>query len=132
MITTYLTHYIPAVTASDDRFLPVPADSSPYEVVSAVFLPWAVVAANDTNKWAVDLKATDGEAGSAGSSMGGFTTAATGGTALAVNDKVAITVSAANAQIPAGGSILIDIDETGTADALEGVLTIGIRKLPPA
>lgn len=132
MVTTYLSHYVAGITAAGDRYLPMPADSSPYEVVSAVFLPWAAVAASDSNAWTVALKSTDGEAGTPGASMGGFNTTAASGAALAVNDKVAITVTAANAQIPAGGSILIDVDETGTADALEGVFVIGVRKLPPA
>ncbi|MGA0848314.1 MAG: hypothetical protein ACO3RX_00035 [Chthoniobacterales bacterium] len=125
-----------AVSGGDDSaefYIPVPADGSPYAVVSAVFLPDTAVTASNTNNWTVALKATDGEAGSPGSSMGGFNTTVATGASLAVGDKVAISVDASLAQIVAGGAIQIDVDEAGTAPAaLSGTLMIGIQKRPPA
>lgn len=133
MNITYVSFFVNGITAAEDYYLPMPADSSPYSVVSAVFLPSAAVAAHGSNHWTIALKATDGEAGTPGSSMGGFTTdSGSSGISLAVNDKVAISLTAGNAQIDAGGSVLIDIDEGGTADALEGVFLLGLQKRPPA
>ncbi len=138
MNTEYIYyHLLVAASGSDDSteaYVPIPADSSPYEVVSAVFVPNVAVTAHGSNHWTVALKATDGEAGTPGASMGGFSTdSGSGGASLAAGDKVAITVSAAAAQAVAGGAIQIDVNEGGTAPAnLDGCLCIGIRKLPPA
>lgn len=137
MKTQYI--YFPltvAASGSDDDadyFLPIPPDGAPYDVVSAVFMPRLAYTASDTNFWTVALKATDGEAGTPGSSMGGFQTTATGGISLAAGDKVPITIATANAHVAAGGGIQIDVNEDGTASAnLDGVLCLGIRKRYPA
>lgn len=134
---TLILHYRATIAGgggSEDHYIPVPAIGR-YRVVRAAFLPRVAVAAHATNTWTAALKATDGEAGTPGSSMGGWTTDSDDADTQAhvVNDKIALSITAANAEVTGGGSILFDIDEGGTAaTAFDGVLQIELRKLPDA
>ena len=118
---------------SQDHYLPVPGAGTDYLVERVTFIPRVAVTANGTNYWTVALNATDGEAGSPAASFGGWTTDSdvVGYVAHAVNDKIVVTPTTGLDMVTAGGSILINIDEGGTAaSAFDGVFLAELRKIP--
>lgn len=118
----------------EQHYIPVPSTGR-YRVVGASFLPRVAVAANATNHWTATLKATDGEAGTPGSSMAGWTTDSDDADTQAhvVNDKIVLSITPANAEVAGGGSIEFEITEGGTAAAaFDGMLQVEIVKMPDA
>ncbi len=115
---------------SQDHYLAIPDDGD-WRVVSVVFVPRVAVAQHATNIWTVQIQATDGAAGTPESSMGGWSTVTTTGTAHVVNTIIEPTITSALAELVATGTILFNIDEGGTAaTAFDGTFTVQLYKIP--
>jgi len=111
-----------------DRYIPVPGVGR-WRVTDIVFTPETAVALHATNYWTCALQATDGEAGTPGTAMASWSTA-TGDTVHVVNDKIQPTITDSNAEVVGGGSILVNIDEAGTAaTAFDGSFSVVVEKM---